>query len=119
VAGEEDVMAFAAWVQRLGTKRVDGTESPGWKAVLDTYRPMMSYDELGGMLEAGPSALYDALAKALGVERITEAIKRLETRAKSLKVTESALSAQRRALQTDAAAVDDERARQAAAHHDS
>jgi hypothetical protein len=63
------------------------------------------------MLEAGPSALYDALAKALGVELITEAIKRLETRARSVRVTESALSAQRRALQPDAAAVDDELAR--------
>jgi hypothetical protein len=80
--------------------------------------PMMSNDELGGMLEAGPSALYDALAKALGVEPITEAIKRLETRARSVRVTKSALSAQRRALQPDAAAVDDELAPQAAAHHD-
>lgn len=114
-ADEADVNAFKAWVQRPGAKRESGTESLGWKAALDTYRPMMSYDELGGLLEAGPSALYDALAKALGVEQLTDAIRRLETRAKPLRGVGTELNARRKTLQRDAAALDDERARTVAA----
>lgn len=114
-AGERDVTAFSAWVQRPGAKRVDGIDSLGWKAALDTYRPMMSYDELGGLLEAVPSALHDALAKALGVEQLTDAITRLETRAKPLRDKGSGLNERRRELQQEAAALEDERAVQVAA----
>lgn len=112
---EEQVTVFSSWVQRPGAKRVDGTDSLGWKAALDTYRPMMSYDELGGLLEAVPSALHDALAKALGMEQLTDAIALLESRAKPLRETESSLNTRRRQLQQEAAALGDERAVQVAA----
>ncbi|HWC23840.1 MAG TPA: AAA family ATPase [Flexivirga sp.] len=114
-AGEEHVDAFKSWMQRPGCKREDGTGSLGWSAALDTYRPMMSYDELGGLLEAGPSALHDALAKALGVEQLTDAIARLDARAKPLRGTQTQLNAQRRQLHQNAADLDDERAQQVAA----
>lgn len=112
---EDDANAFKSWVQRHGAKREDGTAALGWDAALDTYRPMMSYDELGGLLEAGPSALHDALAKALGVEQLTDAIARLESRAKPLRAMASELSARRKQLQAEAAALEDERATKAAA----
>ncbi|WP_460599424.1 AAA family ATPase [Flexivirga lutea] len=113
--GEEAVDARKAWVQRPGAKRETGTDSLGWKAPLDTYRPMMSYDELGGLLEAGPSALYDALSKALGVEQLSDAIKRLDARVKPLRQRASELKSRRSDLQREAAGLEDERAVQVAA----
>ncbi|GAA1980019.1 ATP-binding protein [Terrabacter lapilli] len=108
--GVTDVNEPLAWVQRPGSKRVPGTAVLGWSAALETFRPMMSYDELGGMLEAAPSALYDALSRALGVEQISDAIRRLEVQHKALKAPGDALAATRKSLYTDASAVDDERA---------
>jgi ABC-type lipoprotein export system ATPase subunit len=45
----------------------------GWDAALETYRPFLSYDELGSMLEGGPAKLYDGLAAILGLDELTEA----------------------------------------------
>lgn len=112
--GVSDVAAASSWVQRPGEKRDPGMASLGWFSALDVFRPLMSYDELGGMLEAGPSALYDALSKALGVEQITDGIRRLEHRTKTLKAPADALVGRRKSLQTESASLDDERARQAA-----
>lgn len=48
------------WSQIKGKTR-DTVSALGWDQALITYRPLMSYDELGGLLEDGPSNLYDAL----------------------------------------------------------
>jgi energy-coupling factor transporter ATP-binding protein EcfA2 len=40
----------------------------GWKDALVSYRPFLSYNELGSMLDEGPSKLYDALSLVLGLE---------------------------------------------------
>lgn len=45
----------------------------GWKQPLATYRPFLSYNELGSMLEEGPSKLFDALASILGLEDLVRA----------------------------------------------
>jgi recombinational DNA repair ATPase RecF len=110
----KDVDSYTTWVQRHAAKRETGLSSLGWQRALQTYRPMMSYDELGGLLEGGPSGLYDALSAALGVEELAAAIKLLDPRAKTLKAPEKELGARRRSLQADAKAVDDERAKKAA-----
>src|SRR6266540_4138845 len=44
-----------------GSKTSD-LETMGWGAAVEMYRPFLSYSELGSMLDAGPSALYDALS---------------------------------------------------------
>lgn len=49
----------------------------GWKRALVTYRPFLSYNELGSMLDEGPSKLYDAIATVLGLEELVDAQKRL------------------------------------------
>lgn len=108
--GAIDVGATSSWAQRQGEKRVAGTDALGWSGALETFRPMMSYDELGGMLEAAPSALYDALSRALGVEQITDGIRRLEAQHKILKAPGDTLVGARKSLQTDASVIDDERA---------
>lgn len=65
------------WTQRAGEQRHDGVADLGWAEALELYSPMLSYDELGGILEGKPSELYDALERFLGLERLTEAGKQL------------------------------------------
>ena len=40
----------------------------GWSEALVSYRPFLSYNELGSLLDEGPSKLYDALSLVLGLE---------------------------------------------------
>lgn len=57
----------------------------GWAAAVEMYRPFLSYSELGSMLDAGPSALYDALSAILGLEDLVVAEARLKDAAKQRK----------------------------------
>ncbi len=47
-------------------------ESLQWKDALETFRPFLSYNELGSLLEDGPSKLYDALSNVLGLDELVE-----------------------------------------------
>ena len=57
-------------------KASGGTSQPlasmGWDDALTTFRPFLSYNELGSLLEDGPSKLYDALSNALGLDELTD-----------------------------------------------
>jgi hypothetical protein len=53
-----------------GQKRED-IGALGWDTALEMYRPLMSYDELSGILEGSPSAFYDQLYKLLGLEQLS------------------------------------------------
>ena len=44
----------------------------GFAGPLATWRPFLSYNELGGLLEEGPSALYDAISRVLGFDLWSE-----------------------------------------------
>ena len=79
-----DVDAKNSWVQRGGKKR-EGLESLGWAAALEMYRPLLSYDELGHILEGTPSQFYDQLHRLLGLEQLTEAMDRLDVAVKQLR----------------------------------
>lgn len=87
----------------------------GWARPLEQFRPMLSYDELGGLLEQGSSKLYDALASILGVEQLSDALQRIQVRAKERKLPQAAASSRRKTLQAQVAQLDDERAKAAAA----
>lgn len=101
--------------QVAGMPHVDGFEHLGWQTALEQFRPILSYDELGGMLEGKQSELYDALASILGVEQLTNAVKRLKARVDSRKGPGVAGAARRRDLQKTATRSTDERAADAAA----
>ena len=45
----------------------------GWSQAVSTYRPFFSYNELGSMLDEGPSKLYDALSVVLGLDDLLDA----------------------------------------------
>ncbi|KZS74438.1 recombinase RecF [Mycobacterium kansasii] len=69
------------WIQRDGQRR-EPIAVLGWDAALTMYRPLLSYDELGGILEGKPSEFYDQLYKLLGLEQLAEAINLLDIEAK-------------------------------------
>jgi predicted ATPase len=59
----------------VGRLLVDGAAAPSnpWNEALDTFRPILSYNEIGATLEEGPSHLYDLLSGVLGMEELTAA----------------------------------------------
>jgi len=87
----------------------------GWSAALRTHRPFLSYNELGSLLDEGPSKLYDALSSILGLEDLVEALVALQearrSREKALKEATDA----REGLVARLREVDDERARRVVA----
>ncbi|WP_412457665.1 recombinase RecF [Mycolicibacterium celeriflavum] len=83
-AGDVKVDDLNRWVQRDGQKR-QPTSVLGWGAALEMYRPLLSYDELGSILEGKPSDFYDELYKLLGLEQLTAAMNRLDAEVKRLK----------------------------------
>lgn len=59
-----------------GSLLIDGESADGdepWGGALDTFRPILSYNEIGATLEEGPSHLYDLLSGVLGMEELTAA----------------------------------------------
>ena len=67
---------------QVGSETTD-LDSLGWVGAVEMYRPFLSYSELGSMLDAGPSALYDALSSILGLEELRNAEERVKERIKS------------------------------------
>jgi recombinational DNA repair ATPase RecF len=112
--GATDVANATVKSQRQGQKQQIGLEDLGWGPALEQYRPILSYDELGSLLESGRAQLYDALASILGVEQLSHAIQRIRSRLKERKGPKTAATARRKQLLVDAQALDDERAQRAA-----
>lgn len=112
---ETDVRNAFVTVQRQGGKQEEGLGGLGWSRALEQFRPILSYDELGGLLEGRPSELYDSLAGILGVEQITDALKRIQLRHKEAKAPATAAANRRKQLATQAAQIDDARAETAVA----
>lgn len=86
----------------------------GWDEALRTYRPMLSYSELGQMMTAKPIRMYDALATILGLGQLSEAQQRLADREKELAAPEKRAKAVLDSLGAALAETDDARARAAA-----
>lgn len=67
------------WSQRKGEPRQAGVGALGWSTAVEIHRPILSYDEIGGLLEQEPSKLYDALARLLALDEIQDAESRLKS----------------------------------------
>ncbi|NED68796.1 hypothetical protein G3I15_48535, partial [Streptomyces sp. SID10244] len=70
---DADLEGAKHWSQREGEKRQEGVDALGWSTAVEIYRPILSYDEIGGLLEQEPSKLYDALDKLLALDEILDA----------------------------------------------
>ena len=97
-------------LQRQGEKKQAGLASLGWSGPLETYRPMLTYEELGALLAAEPKVLYDALSTVLGLEQLADAVKALDEHRKALSAPRATLRTEKRALEQSLASLTDERA---------
>jgi len=113
----EDGAAFevADVVVELPERPKADLDSLGWTSALRTHRPFLSYNELGSLLDEGPSKLYDALSSILGLEDLVLAQGALQearrSREKALKDATEVLGRLLERLR----AIDDERARRVTA----
>jgi recombinational DNA repair ATPase RecF len=96
----DPLTARSSWTQPASGKRVEGTDELSWTRPLEVYRPVLSYDELGRLFDGGPSALYDALAKLLGLEVLTDTEKLLTSKLKEIKSTRDRADHERKRLIT-------------------
>ncbi|NCD16931.1 MAG: recombinase RecF [Actinobacteria bacterium] len=101
------------WFQRPRQPRSRDMSVLGWYSGFERYDPLLSYDELGGLLEQKPTELHDAIEKLLGLDELNEAGKRLGVRLSELR----AIKKQAGDLKKEAVALlrelDDDRARSA------
>jgi predicted ATPase len=95
--------------------RVQGADQLGWAGPLQTYRPFLTANDLGRLISATPSSLFDALAPILGLEPITETDKRLMQVRRELADRIKMVKSRRDLLCTGLEQVNDERARRALA----
>lgn len=104
-----------SWTRHGKGKRSKGIDGLGWARPLELCRPVLSYDELGRLFDGGPSALYDALAKLLGLDALTDAEKSLAATLKAAKADRAAADDERKRLAAQLCASSDERAVRAVA----
>ncbi|BBY44165.1 AAA family ATPase [Mycolicibacterium celeriflavum] len=114
-SGDVPVSECERWVQRAGKKQED-IATLGWETALEMYRPLLSYDELSGILEGSPSAFYDQLYKLLGLEQLNDAITRLDVEVKQLRQPAADVRKARDALKPKLESHEDPRAASALAH---
>jgi recombinational DNA repair ATPase RecF len=111
---DADFEAAEASVELDGRTASD-LEGLGWSAALRAHRPFLSYNELGSLLDEGPSKLYDALSSILGLEDVVQGLGALqEARRSREKALREATDARGRLLER-LRGVDDPRARRVAA----
>lgn len=87
--------------------------SLGLGSALSTWRPFLSYNELGGLLDEGPSRLYDAISAVLGLEEWVETGARLTQAVKGLTTSMRSAKTEADRLRTLVSNSDDERAKAA------
>lgn len=103
--------AAERWSQIKGQTR-EPVAALGWDPALKTHRPLMSYDELGGVFEEGQAALYDALDTLLGLDEVAAAEGRLKDAEKRLGGARKTANEARTRLRNSLSEVTDPRAEQ-------
>ncbi|MFI5007465.1 MAG: AAA family ATPase [Solirubrobacterales bacterium] len=107
---EAPLEGASAAAQIQGKPSLD-LQSLGWTNALRTHRPFLSYNELGSLLDEGPSKLYDALSSILGLEDLVLAQAALqEARRSREKAVKDAAEGRVRLIER-LRGVEDERAR--------
>lgn len=104
-----DLAGASTWCQRPGAAR-HPLEALGWGHALEVFRPFLSYNELGSMLDEGPSKLYDALSTMLGLEDLVLAAQTLRDARLSADKAAKRIAAGAKELAGRMVGLDDERA---------
>jgi recombinational DNA repair ATPase RecF len=87
-----------------------GFDEVGWDTAIQTYRPILSYNELGNALNKGPSGLYDSLHGVLGLDDLTAVKSRLTSSRKALEDHKKTFKTAKDSAKALAGASNDERA---------
>jgi len=95
------------WSQRTGEKREVGVDALGWSTAIEIHRPILSYDEIGGLLEQEPSKLYDALDKLLALDEVLDAETRLTAEYTARRQARKTANDARTALKKAVVGIDD------------
>jgi ABC-type Mn2+/Zn2+ transport system ATPase subunit len=106
---DDDVTASMATFRRSGDGKAT-FDDLGWAEPLDHYRPFLAYSELEGVIGGKPSEMYDAVARILGLGRLSDANNHLAAVEKELKETCKAPDGDLPALRAMLSALDDPRA---------
>jgi energy-coupling factor transporter ATP-binding protein EcfA2 len=112
--GDADLDAGETFAQIHGQPRMD-LAGLGWSEPLKTYRPFLSYSELGSMLAGTPSELFDAMAPILGLDDLTAAQEALAEERKPRERAQKDAADERADFIDRLRALDDDRARAAVA----
>jgi recombinational DNA repair ATPase RecF len=108
-ANDAGLEGVATSVQIQGKPKTDFA-ALGWTQPLISFRPFLSYSELGSMLEEGPSHLYDALASILGLDELVAAQARLAEARKTREKAHKEANETRSRLLRELPQLDDNRA---------
>ncbi|MBC2868883.1 AAA family ATPase [Streptomyces mexicanus] len=65
-------------------------EQAGWEQAMRSYRPFLSYVDLGTMLNGKPTEMYDNVAAILGLEYLNAAARRLADKKRELEAVQNA-----------------------------
>lgn len=103
----------AVWTQRPGDKREPGIASLGWDDAMRLYRPILSYEELGGLLDGKQSDLYEAMERILGLGQVNDAGRWLAAQLRRLREPEADATKVKAALRPVLESSADPRAAQA------
>jgi recombinational DNA repair ATPase RecF len=112
--GPDGDLAGPVEVQRPGRPAAE-FEELGWRGALRTHRPFLSYNELGSLLDEGPSKLYDALSSILGLEALVQALQALSESRRAREKAQKEIGETRETLLERLRGFSDSRAAQIAA----
>lgn len=112
---DADLADTTTTVQHAGEPAAE-LSTLGWSDAVVTYRPFLSYNELGALLEDGPSKLYDRLAPILGLDDLVAADTRLQGAHKERDALVKGAKAQAKLLAGQCDDLADDRARRAVVH---
>ncbi|MFD8809913.1 AAA family ATPase [Streptomyces sp. NPDC059627] len=110
----DDVADSAAELDRPGQDPVPLPDL-GWQDDLATYRPFLSYSELGQVIGGKPSEMYDAVASIVGLEQLAAADKRLRDLAREYDLPAKGAKAELPSLLAMLEGIDDPRSHAARA----
>jgi hypothetical protein len=94
---------------RRGKDRLTDLGDLGWEEPLVTFRPFLSYSELGAVV-AAPSKLYDELKSILGLEEVTATTKLLAEARNQRKKQKDAVKARGSEIRQKVEGMEDPRA---------
>lgn len=112
---DDEELDGGQWTRQLSGAEHESFDGAVWRDDMVTYRPFLSYSELGALIDGKPSELHDAMHNLLGLGPLTDTKEHLRLARKRLTDEAKAVSDARKQLRADLAHVDDPRAARATA----